>query len=283
MAAARNAILVIALIALALVAFRPSVAALWALWASNRYVDGHGPFIALTSLVLLVRSRDAFAAADLQPSAAGAAGLLAGGLAWVIAWWSGIGDLHVMLLPLVLFVATWAAFGRATARIAAFPIGFLYFAEPLWHVLISPLQELTIRVVGMVAPVLGMPVRIAGTVLDFPNGISFEVTPICSGVNFLVVGLAVAVLIGELQGAPLRRRTALVAWMAFLMVLSNWVRVLVIIIAGYTTGMRSVLATRGHWYLGWALFALVVFGFALWSGRGSPHPARPSPVGNPGQ
>lgn len=173
--------------------------------------------------------------------------------------------LHIALLPLILSLAVLAVFGKQAARIAAFPIGYLYFAEPVWHLLIGPLQQVTIRVASAVVPVLGIPVTTAGSILNLPRGISFEVTPLCSGVNFLVVGLAVAVLIGELQHAPFRRRVALAGWMAILMVLSNWVRVLVIIIVGYTTGMRSVLATRGHWYLGWVFFALVVLGFALLS------------------
>lgn len=264
-----------------LLACWPSVAALWHLWVWNRYIDGHGPIIALASLALLVRSREAFATAELRASAAGAACLLACSLAWVISWRAGIQDLHVLLLPLVIFLALFAVFGKAVARIAAFPLGYLYFAEPVWHVLIGPLQNLTIQVVGAIAPVLGMPVAIAGNVLHFARGISFEVTPLCSGVNFLVVGLAVASLIGELQQASFSRRVGLVAWMAFLMVVSNWVRVFVIIIAGYTTGMRSVLATRGHWYLGWVLFALVVFGFALLASRGAPALRKPSPAGEP--
>jgi EpsI family protein len=45
-------------------------------------------------------------------------------------------------------------------------------------------------------------------------------------------------------------------------VISNWVRVLVIMYAGYASGMQSVVATRGHVLFGWLLFALVLAGFA---------------------
>ena len=285
MSAARNLSLIIALIALSLLAYWPSAAALWNLWEQSRYLDGHGPFIAAISFGLLVRSRHALTAAELRPSAAGAAGLLVCSLAWIIAWRTGIQELHLVLLPPVLFLAVLAAFGTTAARVVAFPLGYLYFAEPLWHALIGPLQDLTIHVVGAITPILGMPVTIVGNILYFPRNISFEVTPICSGVGFLVVGLAVAALIGELQQASFRRRAGLIASMAFLMIVSNWARVLVIIIAGYTSGMRNVIATRGHWYLGWVLFALVTFGFARLAVRPSksaaPAFAKPSQAGAP--
>ena len=270
MSVARNVVLVIAVVTLVLLACAPSVGALWRLWEWSPYVDGHGPFIAAISLGLILRSRHALAATQLRPSAAGAAGLFVCGLAWFLAWQAGIEELHVALLPLVILAAVLAALGPTAARITAFPLGYLYFAEPLWHVLIGPLQELTVHVVSIIAPIIGMPVTVAGDVLRFPHSISFEVTPVCSGVNFLVVGLAGAALLGELWQASLRRRAGLILAMALLMVGSNWVRVLVIIVAGYTSDMRSVLATRGHWYLGWILFALIMFAFARVAVRGSP-------------
>lgn len=279
--AGRHVLLVIALLALASLACWPSTVALWDLWRWNPYIDGHGPFVAAVSLGLLVRSRIALAATQLRPSAMGAAGLVVCSLVWVIAWRSGMRDVHIGLLPLVLLAAVLATFGQAAARIAAFPVGYLYFAEPLWHVLIRPLQELTVQVVGVIVPVIGMPVTIVGDVLNFSGGVSFEVTPICSGINFLVVGLAAAALIGELQHASFWRRARLIAAMALLMVLSNWVRVLLIIIAGYTSGMRNVLATRGHWYLGWVLFAIVMLGFARVAARGATSSAQAAAVPSP--
>jgi exosortase len=273
--AVRNVALLIGLLALALLAYWPSAKALWNFWEQNPYLGGHGPLIVAVSLALIVRSRHALAATQLRPSAAGAAGLFLGSLAWFIAWRAGVQELQLVLLPLVLLLSVLAAFGREAARIAAFPLGFVYFAEPPWHALISSLQELTIHAVGLIAPILGMPVTIAGNVLYFPRNVSFEVTPLCGGVNFLIVGLAGAALIGELQEASLRRRAWLIVSMALLMIVSNWVRVLVIIIAGYTSEMRHVLATRGHWWLGWILFALVMFGFALLAARRS-SPAAPA-------
>ena len=259
------------LLAIALIAYAPSTFALWDFWANN-YLGGHGPLVGAISVWLIVRSRAALASAPAHPSLWGCAGLILCSIASVILWRASIEELEVLLLPLILFFAVLAAFGGGVARILAFPLGYLYFAEPPWHVLARPLQELTVRAVGVIAPLVGMPARIAGTLVFLPGGVTFEVTTLCSGVNFLMVGLAVAALIGELQQASLRRRAALLASMVLLTVVSNWVRVLIIMAVGYTSGMRHILVTSGHLLFGWVLFALVMCGYA-WLVARYPAPA----------
>jgi EpsI family protein len=257
-----------ALIAVALGAFWPSTAALWEFW-QQQYLGQHGPLVAAISLWLIVRSRHALAGVRVHPSLWGIAGLALAGVASLIFWRAAIQELHMLLLPLIVFFAVLAAFGGGAARILAFPIAYLYFAEPPWNVLVGPLQMLTVRAVGILAPLVGMPVRIAGTVMHLPGEVTFEVTPLCSGVNFLVVGLAVAALIGELQHSPLRRRAALLASMALITIVSNWIRVLIIMAAGYASGTHQVLVTRGHVLFGWIFFALVMWGFARLVARAS--------------
>jgi EpsI family protein len=267
--ALRGLVPVTSLIAVTLLAYAPSAVALWSFWDSQPFLGGQGPLVVALSAWLIVRSRSALEATRMRPSAWGCAALLVCSVASVTFWRSGIEELHMLLLPLLLLLAVLAAFGRGAARILAFPLGYLYFAEPTWRILIGPLQSLTMRAVVLMSPLTGTPMAPSGTLLRLPNGVTFEVTPLCSGVNFLVVGLAVAALIGELQRASLRRRAALLAGVALLMVVSNWLRVLLIVLAGYTSGMR-LLVTRGHVLFGWVLFALVVLGFSLWAARRAP-------------
>ena len=249
------------LLVVALIAYAPSTAALWGFWIHNQYLGGHGPLVAAMSLWLVVRSRGELERAPLQASRWGFVGLFLCSVAWVIFWRAAILQLHMLLLPLILFFAVLAAFGSAVARLLAFPLGFLYFADPPWQVLTGPLQGLTAHAAGFIAPLIGMPTQIEGNLLHLPGGVTFEVTPFCSGVNFLLIGLALAALIGELERASLRRRAALIGSMALITVVSNWARVLAIMVAGYTSGMRNVLVTSGHLTFGWVFFALVMFGF----------------------
>ena len=90
-----------------------------------------------------------------------------------------------------------------------FRSGYLYFAMPAWNILAAPLQHLTARLVTLFGPMLGLPAIVVGNLVTFPGGATFEITPLCSGVAFMSQGLAAAVLLGELEQAPLWRRVRL--------------------------------------------------------------------------
>lgn len=275
MPALRSLIYVAVLTAVTLLAYWPSTVALWTFW--DQY-GGHGPLIAAISGWLIVRARGELAQAMSRPSPWGCAALLVCSVASVIFWRAAIQQLHLMVLPMLMFLAVLAAYGRGAARVIAFPLGYLYFALPSWYLLTAPLQSLTIRAVAVIGPLIGIPLTVSENYLRLPGDATFEVTPLCSGVNFLVVGLALAALIGELQGATLRRRTALLAFMTVLAITGNWLRVLIIVVAGYTSGMRHVLVTRGHLMFGWILFALIMLAFALLvARRPRPHYQNVSP------
>jgi EpsI family protein len=133
----------------------------------------------------------------------------------------------------------------------------------------APLQYLTARAVGLLIPVLGLPATVQGTLVAFPNGTTFEVTPLCSGLEFLVQGLAVATLLGELEQAPAARRLRLLGSVIVLALLTNWARVLIIMDLGYATGMRHVLASRDHVLFGTVLFVSVLVAF-VWLATRAP-------------
>lgn len=260
--ARRTGLLVGGLVAIAVAAYWPTSAGLWNYWLQP-YVGGQGVLVAALAAWLVYRARDRLAEAPVRPCPWAILPLLPCSIAALIFWRAGIQTLHFMLFPLLILGAMLAAFGPAVARILLVPVGFLYFAMPAWSVLTTPLQGLTLRVVGLLAPVLGLPAAIDGTLVSFPDGTTFEVTPLCSGVGFLVQGLAVATLLGELEQASIARRLRLLSSMIVVALLTNWARVMILIEVGYTTGMRHVLVSRNHLWFGWVLFVCVLAAFVF--------------------
>src|SRR5262249_13782542 len=110
---------------------------------------------------------------------------------------------------------------------------------------------------------------------------TFEIGRGCSGVNFFAIGVAVAALLGELEDATALRRLTLVCIMAVAAIVSNWLRVLIVVDAGYTTNMQHYLVSRSHYMFGWVLFSIVMFGF-VWlcarAPRTPPGTGRVSPM-----
>jgi EpsI family protein len=263
----RDLLLVAALIIMTAAAYWPSTVALWDVWADPDLDGGHahGPLVGLLALWMLFRSRAALARAPLRPAPWAFPFLLMGGLASLVFWRAGIQSLHMLLLPALAVLTVLCVLGTEVARAVAFPLGYLYFSMPIWGLLAPLLRQLTSHAVAVLSPLVGIPAQVAGNVVNLPRVGAFEITLACSGINFLVIGLAVAALIGELTRASMRRRIWLLAVMGAGAIASNWLRALLIIGIGYATDLRVTLATRDHLLFGWIIFAAVLLGYVWWA------------------
>ena len=180
----------------------------------------------------------------------------------------GIGQ--EILLPVLLWGATLTVFGPAAARALAFPLGFLYFAIPIWDFINPFLQAATTAVVGVMLAVTGVPSLVEGNIVTIPAG-RFEIAGGCAGVAFFMTAGALAALYGHLHydGRWGRRLLLLVIAFAGAMVL-NWVRVYVVIVAGHLTDMQHYLVRVDHYTFGWALFTVALLPFYVIARRIEP-------------
>ena len=127
------------------------------------------------------------------------------------------------------------------------------------------LQWLTVHVVRIALRVTGVPSYFSGEYVQIPAGI-FQIQGGCSGLHYFIVGLAIAVLLGELRRDDWRVRLQLILVGGALAILSNWVRVYSIILAGHLSHMQSYLVRVSHYSYGWFVFlaTLVLFFFYAW-------------------
>ena len=262
-----NAVRVAAVLVVVGALYWPDVAALGRYWGVHDANAQSGVLIAALAVFLLFRARRRFEQISIEPVPWACLPLLACALASLIAWRAGILTLQLFFLPAILWLALLALLGRQTTRSAGFAIGFLYFALPGWGLLGPALQRLTAWAVGMIGPIIGLPLVMSGMTVRLPEGMLFVVAPECSGVDFLTIGLAVAALQGELERAALRRRARLIGGMILLALVSNWLRVLLIVEIGYHSHMRNALATRDHLALGWVVFACALLLFVWMAAR----------------
>lgn len=247
--------------------FWPDTVALGHYWFGENVNAQSGILIALLCGFLLFRARERFARITVEPVTWACLPFIACAAASLICWRAGILTLQLLFLPAILWFALLTVLGFGVARMAAFPIGFLYFAVPGWRLLAPALQRLTAWAVKIIGPIVGLPLTVSGTTLSLPGGVAFTIEPACSGIDFLTIGLAIAALYGELEHARFRRRSGLVGGMLVVAIISNWLRVLLILEIGYRSHMRSSLATSGHVALGWVVFACVLLLFVRAAGR----------------
>ena len=246
---------------------------LWTDWPGETYT--HGYLILLLALWLVVRDREHLAATPIRPEPLALIPLVLMSVAWVWFWRAAIQELQLLLLPLILYAALFAAFGRRMARVAAFPIAVLYFAMPLWGDINGIVQALSAKATGALIWTTGIPAYMDGDFVRLPSG-SIEIARSCSGLHELIVGLALAAIYGKLSGEPWRRRLQWLGLMGALSLMVNWVRIFTVVIAAYETDMTSSLV-KHHYWLGWWLFAFVFAAFLWWTGRAAPAHLAPSP------
>src|SRR5690242_379840 len=155
----------------------------------------HGWLVLGLCAALVWRSRREIAAAPAQRSAWPFALLVAAMLGWLVCYRASIEIVELPLVPVIFWLAVAAALGWAVARVLLFPSAFFWFAVPIWDP--TPLRILTVQVVHGLLRVTGPPAAFAGDIIKIPNG-TFVIEEGCAGVHFMIVGLAVAALYGEL-------------------------------------------------------------------------------------
>ena len=248
----------------------PSSAILADKWADTVNLGyTHGWLVLGICAVLVWRSRRELAAAPAHRSASAFALLAGAMLGWLVCYRASVEIVELPLVPVIFWLAVAAALGWAVARVLLFPTAFFCFAVPIWDP--TPLRILTVQAVHVMLRVTGPPAAFAGDVVKIPNG-AFVIEDGCSGVHFMIVGLAVAALYGELERDPWRIRLRQLGLIAVLAAIANWIRVYTVIEAGYLTDMQSYLVRVSHYGFGWCVFAVALIVF-FWL---APRPGRTS-------
>jgi exosortase len=229
----------------------------------------HGWLIVLVCLYLCAE-----VAGRLRPAATpgplhvGALGLAA--LAYLVADFAHVEIVQQLLLPVLMLGFAAVVYGRNGLRLLAFPVLFLGFAIPVWDFLVPVLQRFTVFANGLMLPLAGVPATIDGDLVRVPAGL-FEVAGGCSGEHFFVVALSIGSLYAYLRNDGPGRTVAAVALAVVLALVTNWLRVFVIIVRGNQTLMQTSLI-RDHYWFGWWLFAAALAAYFLLMHRLNPRP-----------
>ena len=240
--------IVIAIIAAVGLAYLPTFYSLHDKWAYSTGPYSHGYLVLGLTASLLI-----YAARLVRPptyfSWIGIIGVLATGFAWLLAYLGNIMVVQATVIPAIVFAALISIFGLRSAKVWLFPLAYFMLAVPVWDSVNWILQKMTIAATTAFLNVVNVPAYIDGSIVELPNG-TFEIAAGCAGLGFFIVSLALVSLYGYLYMSNLRNRVLLIIFGALLAILMNWVRVTVIIVAGYRTDMQHYLVTVDHYNFG---------------------------------
>lgn len=265
-----KAVVIVVLLASVFFLYAPSSESLMELWSdTGKTTYTHGYVVAALMAWLVLRRRDDLAANPWLPSITGSLLAVVTGLAWMVSVRAGIELFHQLLLLFLLWLSVWAMFGLRTALQLWLPIGFLIFAIPIWDQVNFLLQEATVRAVALMLDVTALPAWVEGNFVHLAAG-TFEIAGGCSGIHFFIVSLALATLYGEIDRDSWKVRIQLLGLATGLALLTNWLRVYIIIVAGHMTDMQHYLVSKEHYTFGWMVFAVMMLVFFLLARRIAP-------------
>jgi exosortase A len=214
----------------------------------------HGYIVVLLVFWMIWRDRDRLAAAPAKPFLPAVLLAVAGAIGWLVAYRAGLQIVHQAALPPLIAVAVLAAFGWRVLRVLAFPLAWLYLAVPVWDAILPLLNSISVFAVRFLLRVADVPAFFVNNRFEVPYG-TFEIADGCSGVHFFVVALTVSLLYGEVNRDPVRTRVKLVVFALLLAMATNWIRIFIIVLAGYLTDMTHSLVVNEHYTFGWYMFA----------------------------
>lgn len=217
---------------------------------------GHGYLVLAISAYLIFYNRHRLAVLQPRPTFKAIPAVIAASLFWGLASLLDIAVLQAAGLLLLLLSVVWAVVGSQVMRVLLFPILYIGFAIPIWFPLSPLLQQLTADSVFWVIRVLDVPAYRLDYTIVLPSG-RLSIAEACSGLRYLLAALTLGTLYAYLNYSRLSSRLLVVLVFAVTAVLSNLIRVFIVVYLGYSTDMQHPLVDD-HLNLGWYVFAALV-------------------------
>lgn len=226
-------------------------------WSRPDY--SHGPLIPLISLYFVWHMRKRLYLMSTSPNLAAGLPLLWLGILTLLL--GRAASVLIVELTSILIVAaglTVCILGWRYLRALALPIGYLAFMVPIPDLFLSeihwPFQIFMAKAAAWALPFAGIPVFRRAQYLELPN-IVLDVTGGCSGINYLISIVAIAIPLAHFTQASRMKKWLLIVGAILIGIGANIVRITLIGIWAYYQGAASVHGPR-HMFQG--IFVAVV-------------------------
>jgi exosortase A len=246
-------------------------------WGSGEYT--HAFLIFPISGFLIWRERARVAAIAPAARLAGIVPIAALALAWLSAYLSDVQIVQWLCWLFAIPVLVWTVLGPRVAAGIAFPLAYLLMAVPLWELVTPLLQYMTVVVDATALRLSGIPVLVEQHFITTPNG-KFSIEEFCGGLRYFLAASAIGLLFVYMNLDRLRLQVLFMSVIVLFSLALNWLRVYIIMMAGYLTDMQHYLITVDHHTFGWVLFA-IGFGLLLFVATRLAPPLASEPVTAP--
>ncbi|MFQ5736282.1 MAG: exosortase W [Thermodesulfobacteriota bacterium] len=202
------------------------------------YMDfSHGALVPVVSLYIVWVERERLKALELSPSyLGGIAVLAAGAVILMLGRTAGVVLVEETSLLVIIPGLVLLLLGFRFIRALALPLAYLLLMVPVLNPLIDrvhwPFQLITARFAAAVLPYCSVPVYRNVQFLELPN-VSLEVAEACSGANFMVSVIAIAIPLAYFTQREWWRKAVLMVVAFFIGLFTNGLRVTLIGVWSY--------------------------------------------------
>ncbi len=257
-------LIILGLVALVSCFFSPSVLSLFLRWLKLSQDLSHGlPTLAIFIFFIwrispLKHDRNSRSAYWLMYAA-----LAVLSFAWYLFQSINIELPSALLLILLLIVYLAACFSIGTAVDLLPFLSLLLFVVPILSELNDQLVRLSSFVVGTWVNTIELTAVIEGNNILIPSG-RILIADGCSGLRYLSITVLLAYIICLLNGYNLRQSMLTLLCATCLGLLTNWIRIFLLVLIGYHSDMQSRLM-HDHEIFGWILFILIIMPAIYWA------------------
>lgn len=232
-----------------------SVSSAVALWYGNSAYN-HGFLILPISGYLIWDNKDRLKAMAPHPSLIGVGVVFFFSLAWLIARTAGINEGEHFAVVGILQGLVLAVLGGRLFKAMLLPMTYLWLMVPTGSFFQPILQGIAQWISAVMLKLSGVPVFTEGFYIEVPTG-TYEIAPGCSGLNFILAGLALSPLFGYMMYSSLKKRLIAIAAMLAIAVIANGIRIYgIIALAEFTD--RKIDIVDDHLLYGWGFFAIIL-------------------------
>ncbi|WP_164084655.1 exosortase [Alteromonas flava] len=128
----------------------------------------------------------------------------------------------------------------------------LWFITPIWGPLISILQKISVIAVSEIMGLTPISTYVEGNTVHIAVG-AFEIAGGCSGLRYFITATALCTIYSYLNYTRIKSVALLFSVALIGAMITNWIRIVVIILIGHYTEMTSPII-EDHNSLGWYIF-----------------------------
>ncbi len=244
---------------LVVVFYFQSVRSLFELWVtSGNSTYSHGSILFLVALYAFLKRFDSMSPTIvIKNDIFGWVALMMVSFIWGGFIVAGIKVGYQLLIVMIFPICLWFLFGIKMAWKISIPLFLILFAIPVWETINQgQLQIMTAYLVTKLLILSGFLVYREGIDIMVTAG-SFRVAENCSGIRLLLVAMPLSLIFSYIN--QLRLKYAIIFFVVSILaaVITNLIRIYIVIVAGQLTKMQHYFVTEDHVTLGWVLFAFI--------------------------